>query len=275
MASKNGTASANGKPQQVNRLEQKTDAVYLESFEQRLQLIRDRVRGVYNCWSTGLYLYGGGGTSKTFTVEQTLREENAHYVLTNSRLTGKGLFELLEQYPTSIHVLDDLETMLADKNSHGVLRSALWGGNNSERLITWHIGNKRKEVLFTSGIIMIANEPLSSIPTLKALATRISVVNHAPEEGEIIALMRGLAMKGYASRGIILTAEECLEVVNVVIELSRRAKRPVDLRLFVNGVMDRLQFEAGHSQTHWLDMLESRVKQRSINNPARAKLPNE
>src|SRR5919199_8045 len=42
----------------------------LESLEGKLQLVRDRVRGVAEGFTTGLYLWGEGGTSKSFTGEE-------------------------------------------------------------------------------------------------------------------------------------------------------------------------------------------------------------
>ena len=39
--------------------------------------------------------------------------------MTNSRITGKGLFTLLRDYPNVIHVLDDVETLFGDKHVHG------------------------------------------------------------------------------------------------------------------------------------------------------------
>jgi hypothetical protein len=240
----------------------------LDSLEAKLQLIRDRVRGVATGWSTGFYLWGDGGVSKTYTVEDMLKRLKVGYKLTNSRLTGKGLFELLRDFPDIIHVLDDLETMLLDKNSHGVLRSALWGIPNKngkmDRRVVWQIGGKRQEFYFTGGIIMIANVQLDQIATLKAMSSRISVLQHQPTSTELIALMRKLADEGFTFKGHNLTPYECHEVVDEVVYLSQFLDKPIDIRLFVNGMKDRLQFKAGVSETHWLNMLESRIKQRMV-----------
>src|SRR4051812_366641 len=66
----------------------------LASLDRKLQLVRDRVHSVARKYSNGFYLWGEGGTSKSYTVEETL-EPLCPYKLTNSRLTGKGLFTLL------------------------------------------------------------------------------------------------------------------------------------------------------------------------------------
>src|SRR5688500_5939015 len=103
------------------------DAVLLASLELKLQLVRDRVRGVAEGYSNGLLLWGEGGTSKSYTVENALRDLAVSYKLTNSRLTARGLFDLLADYPDVVHVIEDAETLFDDKNAPGVLRSALWG----------------------------------------------------------------------------------------------------------------------------------------------------
>jgi hypothetical protein len=98
-----------------------SDKKLLEVLEDKLQLVRDRVRGVAEGYANGFYLWGEGGTSKSYTVETTLKSLGRPYKLSNSRLTGKGLFELLRDFPDVVHVLEDVETLFADKNSFGVL----------------------------------------------------------------------------------------------------------------------------------------------------------
>jgi hypothetical protein len=71
------------------------DKAQLESFEGRLTTIRVRIVGVAEVWATGYYLLGAGGVSKSFVVMDTLQKIGANARPGNSRLTAKGLFELL------------------------------------------------------------------------------------------------------------------------------------------------------------------------------------
>src|SRR4051812_46628124 len=103
------------------------DRTLLETLDNKLAVIRDRTRGVAKGYHSGFYLWGEGGTSKSYTVLKTLDEVGNAYKVTNSRIAGRGLFDLLEEYPDCVHVLDDVETLLSDKLSHGVLRAALEG----------------------------------------------------------------------------------------------------------------------------------------------------
>jgi hypothetical protein len=45
---------------------------------------------------------------------------------------------------------------------------------------------------------------------------------------------------------------------------SHRLQRNLDLRLFVTACQDRLQWANGASETHWRDLLDSRIKERVL-----------
>lgn len=245
-----------------------TDTELIDSVEVKLDQIRDRVRGVVEKYSTGVYIWGPGGMSKTYTVTETLEKCRRPYLVTNSRLTGLGLFDLLDSRPDSIHVLDDVETLFADKNAQGVLRAALWSQDERGRLVIWQTGTKgRREVMFTGGIIMIGNTPIGEVPALKALATRIPIVRYAPTSEEVAAMLRRIAHDGYphpTDRRRRLNASQCREVVEQIVRRSLAMNRPLDIRIYVNTCRDRLQYEAGGSATHWTDLLEGRLQERVI-----------
>jgi hypothetical protein len=183
-------------------------------------------------------------------------------------VTGKGLFTLLRDSPDLVHVLEDVETLFGDKTSFGVLRSALWGQANAdglqERLIVWHTAHLRDEFIFTGGVILVANCPLDEIPELRAIKTRISTVRYAPTNDEVAALMRQIARDGHRHGPYRLEAEECLEVAEAIVSRSQRLQRNLDLRLLMNTFKDRLQWQNGSAETHWVDLLESRMKERVL-----------
>jgi hypothetical protein len=244
------------------------DNELLASLDHKLQLVRDRVLGVVEGYSNGFYLWGEGGTSKSFTVEETLRQAGKAYKLSNSRMSGQGLFDLLRSYPDMVHVLEDVETLFADKFSFGVLRSALWGQAGAdgmqERNVIWQTARSREAFVFTGGIILVANCPLDDIPEIRALKTRIVTVRYQPTNDEVAALMRRIASKGHQHGPHFLPPEACLEVAEAIISRSQLLQRNLDLRLLVNTFLDRLQWANGAAETHWLDLLESRMKERVL-----------
>jgi hypothetical protein len=224
------------------------DQLLLESLEHKSQIVRDRVQGVAEGYTNGFYLWGEGGISKSYTVEETLKKLGKSFKLTNSRITGKGLFVLLRDYPDLVHVLEDAETLFGDKTSHGVLRSALW--SQKERFISWQTAEKLDGFTFTGGIILVANCGLVDSPQLRALKTRIPTLNFRPTNEEIAAKMRQIASKGHNHLQFSLNPEKCKEVAQAIIERTTRLQRNLDLRVLVNTFNDRLQYENGSAECH-------------------------
>jgi hypothetical protein len=243
------------------------DRENLHRLEPKLKLIRDRVRGVATSIHTGLYLWGDGGTSKSYTVLEELQRLKADYVVHNSRMTGRGLVDALQQSPTSVHVIEDCESIFDDKRAWGVLRSALWSQSKKrpmERDVSWTAYRTNIQFVFNGGIILIANRPLETLPELAALATRITVLQLVATFVEVAALMRSVALQGFSFGHDFVVPKECLEVAEYVIERMRSLDRPLDMRLYVNGVKDYLQFKTGHSDSNWKDLIESRLHRTTI-----------
>jgi hypothetical protein len=244
------------------------DAELLASLEQKLTLLRDRTRGVAERYTNGLFLWGEGGTSKSYTVEETLKSMGKAFKLSNSRITGKGLFVLLRENADAIHLLEDVETLFGDKTAFGVLRSALWGQSGAdgrqERTVIWQTAIAREEFVFSGGIILISNCPLDNVPELRALKTRIPTVQYQPTNEEVAALMRKISSKGHRLGQQVLSPAECLEVAHEITTRFQRIQRNLDLRLLVNTFNDVLQWKNGSAQMHWQELLDSRLKERVL-----------
>jgi hypothetical protein len=78
------------------------DKDLLDRLDAKLQLIRDRTQGVAEGYANGFYLWGEGGTSKSFTVEETLKRLGKAFKLSNSRLTGRGLVTAAASSPPAV-----------------------------------------------------------------------------------------------------------------------------------------------------------------------------
>jgi hypothetical protein len=81
------------------------DDELLQSIASKLQIVRDRVRGVALGYATGFYLYGEGGIGKSWAVLDELQLLNTDYRIHNTRMTAKGLFLELSEYPDHVHCL--------------------------------------------------------------------------------------------------------------------------------------------------------------------------
>jgi hypothetical protein len=246
------------------------DGRHLESLERKLQLIRDRTEGVARGLHTGLHVYGDPGVGKTYTVLDELERLQTPHRLTNSRITGRALFDLLARYPEEIHVLDDVESLTLDVNGAGVLRAALWGQGRRdllgrlERVTTWETHKEKRSVVFVGGIIMIGNRPLDDLPELQALKTRIATIQLQTSDREVAAMMRAIASRGYRLGEFVLSLEECLEVAEFVIAESRQLQQSLNLRSLINGLADYLQWSDCGAGCHWRDLISSRLRQRPV-----------
>lgn len=239
---------------------------HLELLESKLDHIGDAVKGIVKHFHTGLFLYGEGGTGKSYKVLETLRALQAKYVYHNTRLTARGLVDALERAPTDIHFIEDAETLLDDKKSFGVLRSALWSQSRKkppEREITWTAFKTSIRFVFTGGIIVISNANLAEeIPEIRAIKTRINVLRLDLSAEELLALMKKLCLEGYQYGEDYMSPDECLEVSQFIVAKLSELSRPLDLRLLVNGFKDFLQWKSGNSINHWKDLLLGRFSER-------------
>jgi hypothetical protein len=245
------------------------DVRHLKEYLKKGQLVRDGVIGVIRGRSTGLYLWGPGGTGKSHVVNDTLREYFVNYRLHNSRMDGRGLFTAMERDPDAIHVLEDCEQMMRNRNVRGLLRSALWGqrdgGGPMERIVTWPIGGGKREQRchFDGGLIIVANLPPADLPEMDAVMTRIPVIHLTASDAEMRAMMRHLARQGYVdASGQRLTPAESLAVAEHIIAECQGLERPLDLRLLINSIEDYLQWSDGEAGLHWHDLIATRVRQR-------------
>lgn len=249
------------------------DEVLLASLERKLDVLRDRTRGLAKGYYDGVYVHGPGGTGKSYTVETTLKEvagelgrtPDDFYTLTNSRITAKALFTQLRDHPDRVHAFEDIEGLMQDPTAAGILRAALWGQRGADgkpvRRVTWKTGAGNEEVVFTGGILVLANAPLPDLPEMAAAQTRFVYHEFRPTAPELAAKLRQSAGRGYSHKGLWLEPAPCLEVAERVIGQCGRHRRPLNFRLLEGALKDRLQWQQGEALTHWTDLVDSRVRE--------------
>jgi hypothetical protein len=192
-----------------------TDKQYLAEFDSMLDLIRDRTIGVAGGYHNGCHLVGRPGASKTYTVCQTLERFDCPWIYRNSHMTGPGLYCFLEEHPEHTIVLDDIPSLVDQRQALQILMAALGGEAGQPRTVTYTTKNKheRKSFQFRGGIIAISNVPLRRDPLADAVASRVVSLEHEPTDEMMVAFMRSQALKGH--KGI--TAAQCMEVIEFVI----------------------------------------------------------
>jgi hypothetical protein len=237
------------------------DREALKSLDNKLRFVRDRVRSVVGGYATGMYLYGAGGLGKSFNVSQELEQLGAPVRMFNSRMTGKGLFNSLGAHPDAIHLLEDMERIVDDRDAQGVLRSALWSQPGKQRIVTWTTAADQQRIEFRGGVIMVANVPLKSLPELRALATRIILHKLDVSDDELQAEMRRIAGQGWSRGRHRLDTDTCLLVCEFLIGQCLASQCPIDLRLLDNACLDYCQWDNDQSILHWRDLVAHRVQQ--------------
>jgi hypothetical protein len=241
------------------------DEQHLDQYENKLQLVRDYTRGVALGYSNGFFLYGVGGISKSYSVLGELERLGVAYRLFNSRMSGRGLFDALSKYHDTIHVLEDMERVMGDKNAQGVLRSATWSQRSKEegrqkRVVTWATGKGVESFVFSGGIIMLSNRPLDDLPELAAIRTRISHLHLVVSDSEIAALMRKLSAAGFQHDKKTMTPDECRDVCEFLIAQSKSRQCRLDMRMLDNSYRDYMQWREGSSTSDWATLVATRLE---------------
>lgn len=266
-------SKTSGVPGEVNSPEVETglspqDERHLRTLNGKLQLVRDYTASVATGRTTGFYLYGPGGCGKSYAVLDELHRREVPYRLYNSRMTGRAIYNALEESPDSVHVLEDMEQLFRDSGALGILRSALWAQPQDdrdgppERLVTWSTHRMEHMFVFTGGVIMTANRPFPDQPELEAIKTRIAYMQLVVSDNELKAQMRHIARGGFRQGRDQIEPADCRQVCEFVIQECHGLNRALDLRLLINGFRDFLQWQDCDSGCHWRDLLSARVKQR-------------
>ena len=112
------------------------DRFYLDQFEETRDYLRDRTRSVAERYQVGCYVTGRAGTSKTFTIIETLEQIDAPWTYRNSRMSPLGLYALLEEHPEHIVVLDDIPSLVQERQAQQILMAALGGRPGQPRPVT-------------------------------------------------------------------------------------------------------------------------------------------
>lgn len=138
-----------------------TDADHLKTFEERIDLLRDRVRGVVSRYYTGAFFTGRPGTGKTFSVIETLESLGCDYVVKNGHVTAAGLYECFEQNPDSTIVIDDVNRLYSNEIAKAILLAAT--STEPVRRITYTTKDKNLVTIFTGGVMASAYVKIADV----------------------------------------------------------------------------------------------------------------
>jgi hypothetical protein len=245
----------------------KADKEACKSLDEKVADIRDHTILCAQGHLTGCYIHGEGGIGKSYTVIKTLNDQSVQYRLHNTRMSGRGFFNRIQSYLNDVHVCEDIENIFTERIAMNLLRSACWGQTNDDgrmiRPVTWTIaGEAELTVDFTGSIIFTGNRPLGKIPELRALATRIDIIELVVTYEEILARMKQISLKGFKTDKGELTPAKCCEVLELF--LTEWPIRLVpDMRLLVLAFRKRIGVEllAKEIKQTWQHLMTNSIKQ--------------
>lgn len=166
-------------------------------------MVRDKLRGVFLGYKTGLLIYGGGGSGKSWTVEDEARATGVVLRRSTGVLTPRALYEQLRRHPLDIHLIEDNEQLLAKDDAVTVLREATWtverddnargDGRSPDRRVTWGRSRDPNDFLFSGGVVITQNAKPPANGRVAALLTRLWPFEFAVTDAELLTLARHLA----------------------------------------------------------------------------------
>jgi hypothetical protein len=237
---------------------------HLQSYEAKEKTLRDIVRGVAMRHYAASYIAGRTGVGKTYIVEDEVGQSGRASTYRNARVTPAGLFELFDRHSDDVIILDDVASLLKEKQAQQILQGAL--DSRMARRVTRTIHGRDQSVLVTGGLIAISNLPLDDDPIAASIQSRVVSYEFNPTNDEIAAFMKHLVlMKRKGLYGLV--REDCLCVVAFLVEEARQHAQWLDLRHLAKACGFYKQWRKGHAKNHWQDLVRVSIQQPLKNGP--------
>jgi len=140
------------------------------SINKRFDILQDLTTLVTRRIMPSLVVTGGPGNGKSHTIVNTIQEngltEGDNYVVFKGYSTARGLYNTLYDHNGKLIVFDDCDSVLEDKTSLNILKSAL--DSYDKRTISWmaKLGKSDEypnQFDFTGRIIFISNKDKSDM----------------------------------------------------------------------------------------------------------------
>lgn len=228
----------------------------LTALEEKQERLRHLTRMVSGQMANGLVIHGTPGCGKSATVMSALEDEGADIAVYNSHASPMSLYHCLWESNGKVLVFDDCEGLTRSQACLGLLRSALWSGSGSERLVTYTTTSAQLKAPpsfnFTGRIILILNVVPKNSHCWDAVASRCLTFSLQPSRDELLVLCRRIADRGYKDQ---LTPEECHQAIDFIEEFS--GTRELSLRVLTPAFAAMVYSKTNNCR--WQDLLESQL----------------
>lgn len=201
------------------------------SINERFNFIAQMVGMVASGRTQSMIVTGSGGLGKTYTVMQSLSdqelEEDTDYILIKGYSTARSLFSRLFEAHDKLIIFDDCDSVLEDKTAVNILKSAL--DTSARRTVSWLTANDHdlpSIFEFTGRIIFISNKDLNRIPQpLLSRSFFVDVTMTTDEKLERITTILPKLKPG-------LTMEQKHEVLALIVQ-HKNIVHDLNIRTFI------------------------------------------
>jgi hypothetical protein len=233
---------------------------YLKELEEELSVLRDRLWGVCQRHSNGLFIFGPPGISKSHTVVNFLNENSIPFEHVLGHLSGSALFEVIGENPDGVIVLDDVSAIFGEPKAVQLLLAALGSPPDGSRVrkVPYRTARGKQVIDFTGGIVAISNLALDEHRNgvIAALESRVDVQKLDPTPEQVEAKVFKIAMEGPAG---VAAADAVMVAHFLVLECRRRGTR-LTIRLFVDHALrDYRMWKAGGLENDWTVLVRATV----------------
>lgn len=167
------------------------------NINQKFEILNDLTSMVVENTTPSIIITGEGGLGKTHTVTKSIENlglSKNDYVVFKGYSTARGLYDNLYDNNGKLIVFDDCDSVLENKVSVGLLKSAL--DSYSKRELSWSAKMRKGDVYpkkfeFNGRIIFISNKSKGDIDG--AILSRSLVVDLSMTPKEKITRMRYIA----------------------------------------------------------------------------------
>jgi len=202
------------------------------SISERFSFITQLVESVISGYNTGLVVTGSGGLGKTYTVMQTLADNDlgeGDCVIVKGHATALSLYKTLFDNREKIIVFDDCDAVLDDKTAVNLLKAAL--DTSDRRMVSWISSRENLNSLppvfeFKGRVIFISNKRPDAIP--QPLLSRCLSVDVTMTTDEKIQRIEALLPKIMPDMDVAAKAE-----VLVLIKKHRNVIADLNVRTFI------------------------------------------
>lgn len=227
-------------------------------LEEKQETLANMVRMVAQYQYHSLFVTSLGGSGKSRTVTNVLREENQEILLLNSHCTPLQLFRIIFQASQRdddpIIFLDDADSLYQSAPALGILRSALFG--QPDRICTYSSSQLPEDLpprfLTTSRFIFCANQVPKNNPMFDAVLSRCLVYRMDMSNSEIIEQFRVMSANGYPG----CPPESAAELVDFIEEHG--SDKQLSMRLLTPAV--RIYKFCNEQQVDWRPVLLAQLQ---------------